>query len=251
MRRFALLFVLAVLTFPLMAQDPKRDGMSCIVSHQANWFRGDFLGNSWQGRIMFPVANCWSIGGGTLFEIASFDEIENVEIPFRRLKSVRYDVGFSADVQYLIAKQEELFHSVHLQISAKYSNVGFEGEDIRAKRTIETESGGSTSYSYSLDPENESWKEGWFASTVRLSYVLDQTFIHIEFGIGYDLTRSIKKELLNTPSTLTSSWEEFYQYYPSVTVNPFTDYECGKKLAEVDGLHVFVSFGLNLDKIHL
>lgn len=229
MKRLVLVYVLAVLTHPLLAQETKRDGMSLIISYQPNWFGGDVLGGNWQGRIMFPVAKRLNIGGGTLYEKASFDEIEDVKIPFRKLRAGRFDVGLTADVQYLFAKQEEQSHSVHLQLSAKYSKVGFSGEDIRAEKIVDFPESGSTVYSYSLNPGKDSWRDGWFASTIRLSYVYDYGFLHIEVGVGYDLTRSIKKELLNKPSTLASSWEDFDLYYPSVTVNPFTEYGCEKK----------------------
>lgn len=239
------------MTLPLMAQNSEKREMSFIVYYQPNWYGRAALENSWQGRVIFPIGKHWSLGGGTLFEYANYKEIEDVDIPFRGLEASRTDLGLTVDVQYLLGETGEFSHSLHLQLSAKRSGVGFSGEDKRAERTEEsTEGGSSTYYSYSLAPEHDSWG-GWFSSALRLSYVYDHKCIHLEIGVGYDLTKSIKEKYLDTPTTLTSSWDDFDQYYPSVTINPFKDYECGRNLSKTNGFHFFIGIGLDLSKIHL
>lgn len=240
-----------LLTLPLMAQNSEKREMGFIVCYQPNWYGRAALENSWQGRVIFPIGKHWSFGGGTLIEYANYEEIENVDIPFRGLEASRTDWGLTLDVQYLLGETEGLSHSLHLQLSAKRSSVGFCGEDKRAERTEEsTEGGSSTYYSYSLVPEHDSWG-GWFSSALRLSYVYDHRCIHFEIGVGYDLTKLIKKKYLENQTTLTSSWDDFNQYYPSVTINPFKDYECGRNLSKTNGVHLFIGVGLDLTKIRL
>lgn len=245
-RIVTILILLTVAVVPLMAQYTKEDHLEVTFSYQTRCFDQDIWGHSLYSSLMIPIANRWRAGGGIAVEFIKYNEYGAMGDPACKLEAKRWDLGVHDDIQFLLGSHHKVYHSLNLQLSAKYFEVSLTSSDKRAEHLEEDEDGSYVSYSYSIKPQNKGKWGPRFMSTVRLSYMLDYKALHFEVGVGYDLVNPIYRQYRNAPTTLTSSWEDFGQYYPTTGINPFTDWKCGKKLAKAGGFHIVIGIGVNI-----
>lgn len=246
-RIVTILMLMTVTVVPLMAQYTKGGGCEMTFIYQTKCFDLDVWGNGFYTNLMYPIADRWRAGGGSAFESVKFKEYGCMGIPDCKVMARRWELGAHGDVQFLLGSNHRVYHSLNMQLSAKYLHVSFTSEDERAEHIVEPEDGGSyASYEYSIMPENKGSWSPFFMSTLRLTYMLDYSLLHFEVGVGYDLVNTVYRRYRNAPTTLTSTWDDFGQYYPTNEINPFTDWECGKKMAKAGGFHVVIGIGVNV-----
>lgn len=247
MKRTILIITLAlVVVLSLSAQiATNTDDIAWTACFQKSCY-GSVWNNSVQQHLMLPVAKNLTVGCGFIYEFATYYEPRRDDISLSKLNAFRKDIGVIVNVQYQLWRHKDLSNAINLQLSAKYMKLGFEGDDPHAVHIVEDEDGCPETFTtYTLWPQIGSWGTK-FMPTIRLTYNFDFKIFHFEFGIGYDLLKSIDKQYLEAPTHLTSSWDDFETYYPNMVINPFTEFECGKKLVKYNGFHLVLGIGVRI-----
>lgn len=240
-------FVISIM--PLMAQYDKEADIDMVWSIQFNRY-GEGWTKVFNEDVYIPISDRWRVGGGFFYwRFQTSIEQQNDRIPYMGLSAERKNLGLNVNAQYLLADSKCGRHSLIARLSIAWSEMYLTAEDARAMHIVSNDEFEYTSYSYSIIPMNEKrWGIG-IQVTPHISYAYDWKFIHLEFGVGYDLINHIEKKYRDTPTTLSSDWEGFDDYYPEITVNPFTDWNCGREISKINGGHISFSIGLNLMKI--
>lgn len=241
----ALALMIAVVV-PSMAQYNKEKDLGIMIGMQFNHFATGWT-HPVKLMILSPLTERWSVGGGWMIGWASSDiELQRETMPFESLNAKMMVAGLNAIGQYLLFDNNSGRHSLMFQMFFGLSGLDFEAEDERAEHIESGENIDYTSYSYTITPVNEKYWGPRFQVTPLISYAYEWDMIHLELGVGYDLINPIRKEYRDAPTTLSSDWDDFNTYYPTMSVNPFKEWDCGRKMRGMYGLHVCFTIAINL-----
>ena len=243
----SILFCFTLVT-PVMAQFPIENNYEWTMCFMINSYGMNLL-NGWRSFLLFRTSEKWRIGGGLLYETTTIKEPDNESIPYLDLKARRTDIGLSTNFQYLINGNNGIYHTANMQLAVKKVELGFYGEDQRARHMIESENSSTTSYEYELLPEECATWGGGVIPTIQLSYAIELNYIHMEFGLGFDLIDPFNRKYFNNVTLLTSSWNDFDKYYSSIKMNPYKELECGRSLSLIRGFHIGLCIGVNVTKL--
>lgn len=232
--------------------------MSLKAQYDTNSLKTFFMGfqfsryatewsHMFRSDLLFPVSEKWRVGGGLVVGFNDFqNERQDEGVPYEKLEARRGDIRLDACAQYFLKESNCSKHSLMLHVYFGLSGIEITAEDERAEHIVSSESGEHTSYSYNITPND---RENWgprFQITPQISYVIDYESMHFEFGVGYDLINCIRKEYRDSPTRLSSDWNDFNTYYPPMTVNPFRDWGCGQRISGLNGFFISFFIGINI-----
>lgn len=184
-----------------------------------------------------------AVGGGVGIEGWPFTHVSNettIVPPFRKFRVSACKYGWALSAMYH-------FNKGHLELDGYIAicDYSFKAYDSRCVIVMESsESGPTTTHWFTLQrADGKKWYSN-VSYTLTLSYFLPiNDWLHLKFGLGYDVTTPVKKELVNEATTLCSSWDSFETYYGQPVINLYEASEGVRKACSIGHFHL--CFGIS------